>query len=63
MNDRYGPQLFLVLLALAGFVALVGGISHLDDPTGPGAPQPTPAPASPFASGSARPGVALSTLR
>jgi hypothetical protein len=45
--DRYGPQIFLVLLALVGFLALVGGVSHLDD----GPPQPQPfvpqAPSSP----------------
>jgi len=29
-GDRYGPQIFLVLLALVGFVALVGGVSHLE---------------------------------
>jgi len=45
--DRYGPQIFLVLLALVGFLALVGGVSHLDD----GPPRPAPfvpeAPSSP----------------
>jgi hypothetical protein len=30
-HDRSGPQIFLVLLALVGFIALVGGVSHLDD--------------------------------
>jgi hypothetical protein len=30
-QDRSGPQIFLVLLALVGFIALVGGVSHLDD--------------------------------
>ena len=30
-DDRFGPQIFLVLLALVGFIALVGGVSHLDD--------------------------------
>ena len=30
--DRSGPQVFLVLLALVAFLALVGGVSHLDDP-------------------------------
>ena len=36
--DRSGPQLFLVLLALAGFLALVGGVSHLDATEGPQPP-------------------------
>ena len=39
-RDRSGPQIFLVVLALVGFVALVGGVSHLDEPRG--RPQPTP---------------------
>jgi len=42
--DRSGPQIFLVLLALAAFLALVGGVSHLDD-----AEQPGPAPFVPQA--------------
>jgi hypothetical protein len=46
-KDRYGPQIFLVLLALVGFVALVGGVSHLGGSDGPGAPTPSPAPTSP----------------
>src|SRR5215207_9181336 len=33
-NDRQGPQIFLVLLALVGFLALVGGVSHLDERDG-----------------------------
>jgi hypothetical protein len=45
--ERYGPQIFLVLLALVGFLALVGGVSHLDDHNP--APQPVfpQAPTSP----------------
>jgi hypothetical protein len=39
-GDRSGPQIFLVLLALAGFIALVGGVSHIDEP-----PDRTPVPA------------------
>jgi hypothetical protein len=31
-QDRSGPQIFLVVLALAGFLGLVGGVSHLDRP-------------------------------
>jgi hypothetical protein len=47
-KDRYGPQIFLVLLALVGFVALVGGVSHLDGPGAPGSsPVPSPVPTSP----------------
>jgi hypothetical protein len=45
--DRSGPQVFLVLLALVGFIALVGGVSHLDDADGPA---PAPAPVVPSAS-------------
>jgi hypothetical protein len=33
-DDRSGPQIFLVLLALLAFVALVGGVSHLEPPGG-----------------------------
>jgi len=41
-SDRSGPQIFLVVLALVGFVALVGGVSHLDEPRGhPRLPVPT----------------------
>ena len=48
-KDRYGPQIFLVLLALVGFVALVGGVSRLDDtgPPRPGVGPTRPAPTSP----------------
>ena len=59
-RDRYGPQIFLVLLALVGFVALVGGVSHLDDTPGSRAPKPTPAPSF---LGQARPGQALAGTR
>jgi hypothetical protein len=71
--DRSGPQIFLVLLALAGFIALVGGVSHLDGLDNPArpdrdlpVPSPAPAPASPaqpggFA-GDARPAPATSEL-
>lgn len=31
-TDRSGPQIFLVLLVLAGFIALVGGVSGIDAP-------------------------------
>jgi len=41
--ERSGPQIFLILLALAGFVALVGGVSHLE----PAHASPTPAPVAP----------------
>jgi len=55
--DRSGPQIFLVLLALVGFVALVGGVAHLDPPgsrpgTPPRGPAHLPAPSAPV-----RPGV------
>jgi hypothetical protein len=30
--DRHGPQIFLIILALVGFVALVGGVAHIDWP-------------------------------
>ena len=56
-SDRYGPQIFLVLLALVGFVALVGGVSHLDEPSAPTGPQPSPVPTSPAPSSPARPGA------
>jgi hypothetical protein len=59
-KDRYGPQIFLVLLALAGFLALVGGVSHIDPPTAPRQPSPSPAspaPTSPVPSSPARPGA------
>jgi hypothetical protein len=44
-SDRSGPQLFLVLLALVGFVALVGGVAHLEPAHGIApAPSSTPLP-------------------
>ncbi|HET6167797.1 MAG TPA: hypothetical protein VFE07_13285 [Marmoricola sp.] len=57
--DRSGPQVCLILLALVGFIALVGGVSHLDD-TDHSAPERTPiaptAPATPGAgAGESRP--------
>jgi hypothetical protein len=53
--DRSGPQVFLVLLALVAFVALVGGVSHLEParragpaPARPSVPEPSlPAPTGP----------------
>jgi hypothetical protein len=57
-HDRYGPQIFLVLLALAGFIALVGGVSRLDPPRDGRTPEPTPpatSPTAPDANGAARP--------
>ena len=57
-RDRYGPQIFLVLLALVGFVALVGGVSRLDRPDRGRTPQPTPpatSPIVPHTDGAARP--------
>jgi hypothetical protein len=42
--ERSGPQVFLILLALAGFIALVGGVSHLEpaDDSRPAVPQAPP---------------------
>jgi hypothetical protein len=51
-RDRYGPQIFLVLLALVGFIALVGGVSHLDTARDP-RPAPRRVPTEPPVSGSA----------
>lgn len=45
--DRSGPQIFLVLLALVGFVALVGGVARLEPARGA-----TPAPVGPAVPGS-----------
>ena len=52
--DRSGPQIFLILLALAGFIALVGGVSHLEPAkdSGPGTPTPTTAPTASILPGS-----------
>jgi len=53
--DRSGPQIFLVLLTLVGFIALVGGVSHLEPRTdpAPGSPrQPPAAPTAPATPGS-----------
>lgn len=44
--ERLGPQIFLILLALVGFIALVGGVSHLE-PTSGDRPAPTERPAPP----------------
>ena len=56
-DHRYdGPQIFLVLLALVGFVALVGGVSHLDAP-GRGGRPPVPAPSGPVPSSPSLPGA------
>jgi hypothetical protein len=41
-DDRYGPQIFLIVLALVGFVALVGGVSHLEPAPAPRRPAPHP---------------------
>ena len=57
-DDRSGPQIFLILLALVGFVALVGGVSHLDEPNR-SEPVPLPAPVVP----SIAPGAAVGGLR
>jgi hypothetical protein len=57
--DRHGPHLFLVLLALAAFVALVGGTAHLEPARASGEPARVAAPAAPARSdgavGDARP--------
>ncbi len=54
-RDHSGPQIFLVVLALIGFVALVGGVSHLDEPREqPTPPAPTQT-AVPGAAGESRP--------
>jgi len=56
-EDRSGPQIFLVLLTLVGFIALVGGVSHLEPRTdpAPGSPRRTPtAPAVPGGGGPGR---------
>jgi len=50
--DRSGPQIFLILLALVGFVALVGGVSDLDQGADPG-PTPRLRPTAPAVPGSA----------
>jgi hypothetical protein len=63
--DRHGPHVFLVMLALAGFVALVGGVAHLEPAHASlAAPLPT-APTSPAQpgglAGDARPAPAATT--
>ncbi|MGY2875537.1 hypothetical protein ACVW00_002727 [Marmoricola sp. URHA0025 HA25] len=60
-GDRQGPQIFLVLLALVGFLALVGGVSHLDDgghPRGEVVPHAPVLPAPPVAGGLRAPAAA-----
>lgn len=42
--ERLGPQVFLILLALVGFIALVGGVSHLEPEPGDRPAQERPAP-------------------
>lgn len=64
-TDRSGPQIFLVLLALAGFIALVGGVSHLDDTDRhpreqPTVPSPPALPGPPVAGGLRAPAPAAS---
>ena len=49
-EDRLGPQIFLIVLAIVGFVALVGGVAHLDEPQRqprPGPDRVVPAPPAP----------------
>jgi hypothetical protein len=55
--DRHGPQIFLVVLALVGFIALVGGVSHLEPARHAGPPAITPAPTAPTAPGPTDPVV------
>jgi hypothetical protein len=54
-DDHYGPQIFLVLLTLVAFIALVGGVSHLE-PAGDAGRRATPPtePAVPDSAGSGR---------
>lgn len=64
--DRYVPQIFLVVLALVGFVALVGGVSHLEPAHAPGTPPvptvPTVPPVAPgLPGGKARPAPPATT--
>jgi hypothetical protein len=57
-HDRSGPQIFLVVLALVGFVALVGAVSHIDGPhRHPRPPTPTPT-VVPGSAGDSRPAPA-----
>lgn len=59
-GDRSGPQIFLVLLALVAFVALVGGVSRLEASADGRHPVPAPtAPVVPEEAGAGRADPAL----
>jgi hypothetical protein len=54
-HDRSGPQIFLVVLALVAFLALVGGVSHLDEPREQPHPPPPRRTVIPGSAGDSRP--------